>query len=145
MEKFSPGWFVAVHATVSLGYTIGRVSSHMQLQHYASSCASGVCYVSLMQSTFPQIPFIAMLRKAVVMPKWAIAYTVGLAVLGQIMGARLERQRLQGDRPLLLSALPATGKRVSTAISATASAQPRSCRLDLMSLVGTSAPAIAVL
>ena len=55
VEKFSPGWILAVHAT---------------------------------------IPFIAVIRKAVVMPKWAIAFTVGSAVLGQIMGARLERDRM---------------------------------------------------
>lgn len=55
VKKFSPGWILAVHAT---------------------------------------IPFIAVIRKAVVMPKWAIAFTVGSAVLGQLMGARLERQRM---------------------------------------------------
>lgn len=54
-KKFSPQWFLAVHAT---------------------------------------IPFIAMLRKAVVMPKYAIAFTIGSAVLGQAVGARAERLRL---------------------------------------------------
>ena len=54
-RKFSPGWFLAVHAT---------------------------------------IPFIAILRKAVVMPRWAIALTVAAAVVGQFAGARLERRRL---------------------------------------------------
>jgi hypothetical protein len=54
-KKFSPQWFLAVHAT---------------------------------------IPFIAMLRKAVVMPKYAIAFTIGSAVLGQAVGARAERMRL---------------------------------------------------
>ena len=55
-EKFSVGWFVAVHAT---------------------------------------IPFVAMLRKAVVMPKHAILVTVAAAVVGQMVGARLERARLE--------------------------------------------------
>jgi hypothetical protein len=54
-EKFSLGWFVAVHAT---------------------------------------IPFVAMLRKAVVMPKLAIVVTIAAAVAGQMVGARLERARL---------------------------------------------------
>ena len=55
VEKFSPGWFLAVHAT---------------------------------------IPFIAILRKAVVMPRWAILLTITAAVAGQFAGARLERRRL---------------------------------------------------
>ena len=58
VEKFSPGWFVAVHAT---------------------------------------IPFIALLRKALLMPKWAVIYTIGSAVMGQLLGARLERQRLEAQ------------------------------------------------
>jgi len=58
-KKFSPQWFLAVHAT---------------------------------------IPFIAMLRKAVVMPKYAIAFTIGSAVLGQAVGARAEKIRLANLR-----------------------------------------------
>jgi hypothetical protein len=54
-KKFSPQWFLAVHAT---------------------------------------IPFIAMLRKAVVMPKYAVAFTIGSAILGQAIGARAEKIRL---------------------------------------------------
>ncbi len=54
-EKFSAGWFVAVHAT---------------------------------------IPFVAMLRKAVVLPKGAIAVTIVAAIAGQVIGSRLERMRL---------------------------------------------------
>jgi hypothetical protein len=44
------------------------------------------------------IPFVAMLRKAVIMPKFAIAVTIGAAVLGQVVGSRLERLRLQQQR-----------------------------------------------
>ena len=40
------------------------------------------------------IPFIAMLRKAVIMPKIAIACTIACAIAGQAMGARMERDRL---------------------------------------------------
>lgn len=54
-DKFSLGWFVAVHAT---------------------------------------IPFIALLRKGVVMPRWAILLTITGALAGQTIGSRLERRRL---------------------------------------------------
>jgi hypothetical protein len=54
-EKFSLGWFIAVHAT---------------------------------------IPFVAMLRKAVIMPKYAMIVTFAAAVIGQVIGSRLERARL---------------------------------------------------
>jgi hypothetical protein len=64
-EKFSVGWFIAVHAT---------------------------------------IPFVAMLRKAVIMPKYAMVVTIAAAVLGQVVGSRIERARLlyeQQHGPLL--------------------------------------------
>ncbi|XP_022746660.1 uncharacterized protein LOC111296558 [Durio zibethinus] len=54
--KFSPSWFVAVHAAV---------------------------------------PFIAMLRKSVLMPKTAMAFTIAASVLGQVIGSRAERYRLK--------------------------------------------------
>ncbi|KAK4719288.1 hypothetical protein R3W88_017626 [Solanum pinnatisectum] len=37
------------------------------------------------------VPFIAMLRKSVVMPKTAMALTIAAAVLGQVIGSRAER------------------------------------------------------
>ncbi|PNW70224.1 hypothetical protein CHLRE_17g710900v5 [Chlamydomonas reinhardtii] len=40
------------------------------------------------------IPFIAMLRKAVIMPKYAILFTIAAAIAGQAMGAKLERRRM---------------------------------------------------
>ena len=89
------------------------------------------------------IPFIAMLRKAVVMPKWAIAYTVGSAVLGQIMGARLERQRLHEGQDLLLPALPITAE--SIRCPATHSARRKTCRHELLPGLGSSASAVAML
>ncbi|KAJ0764223.1 hypothetical protein HanPI659440_Chr08g0289721 [Helianthus annuus] len=55
-EKFSPSWFVAVHAAV---------------------------------------PFIGMLRKSVLMPKYAMAFTIAASVLGQVIGSRAERYRLK--------------------------------------------------
>ncbi|KAJ0654529.1 hypothetical protein HanOQP8_Chr15g0596021 [Helianthus annuus] len=55
-EKFSPSWFVAVHAAV---------------------------------------PFIGMLRKSVLMPKTAMAFTIAASILGQVIGSRAERYRLK--------------------------------------------------
>lgn len=55
-DKFSPSWFVAVHAAV---------------------------------------PFIGMLRKTVLMPKSAMAFTIGASILGQVIGSRAERLRLK--------------------------------------------------
>lgn len=48
------------------------------------------------------IPFIAMLRKSVLMPKSAMAFTIGASVLGQVIGSRAERHRLKvvGTRKL---------------------------------------------
>lgn len=54
-RKFSPEWFLAVHAT---------------------------------------IPFVAMTRQGIGMPKTVIFLTIGSAILGQALGARLERNRL---------------------------------------------------
>ncbi|KAL3140876.1 hypothetical protein ABBQ32_005411 [Trebouxia sp. C0010 RCD-2024] len=54
-RKFSPEWFLAVHAT---------------------------------------IPFVAMTRQGIGMPKTVIFLTIASAILGQALGARLERQRL---------------------------------------------------
>ncbi|KAF8397653.1 hypothetical protein HHK36_016573 [Tetracentron sinense] len=41
------------------------------------------------------VPFIAMLRKSVVMPKTAMAFTIAASVLGQVIGSRAERLRLK--------------------------------------------------
>lgn len=55
-RKFSPQWFLVVHAT---------------------------------------IPFIAMFRKAIVMPPYAILFTVAAAIGGQAIGAKAEKRRLE--------------------------------------------------
>ncbi len=73
-KKFSPQWFLAVHAT---------------------------------------IPFIAMLRKAVVMPKYAVAFTIGSAILGQAIGARAEKIRLLEDAKLRVTTESTTAPRVA--------------------------------
>lgn len=41
------------------------------------------------------VPFIAMLRKTVLMPKYAMAFTIAASVLGQVIGSRAERYRLK--------------------------------------------------
>ncbi|CAL5404454.1 unnamed protein product [Camellia sinensis] len=41
------------------------------------------------------VPFIAMIRKSVLMPKTAMALTIAASVLGQVIGSRAERQRLE--------------------------------------------------
>lgn len=51
---------------------------------------SGAWFVAVHAS----IPFIAMLRKAVIMPKYAILFTIATAIAGQAMGAKLERRRM---------------------------------------------------
>lgn len=44
------------------------------------------------------VPFIAMLRKSVVMPKTAMALTIGASILGQVIGSRAERLRLKASK-----------------------------------------------
>ncbi|XP_022964843.1 uncharacterized protein LOC111464821 [Cucurbita moschata] len=41
------------------------------------------------------VPFIAMLRKSILMPKSAMAFTIAASVLGQVIGSRAERFRLK--------------------------------------------------
>lgn len=68
-RKFSPEWFLAVHAT---------------------------------------IPFVAMTRQGIGMPKTVIFLTIASAILGQALGARLERQRLLlMDKPKVETAIMA--------------------------------------
>ncbi|KAK6144801.1 hypothetical protein DH2020_021621 [Rehmannia glutinosa] len=48
------------------------------------------------------VPFIGMLRKTVLMPKTAMAFTIAASILGQVIGSRAERYRLK-TRKLVLS------------------------------------------
>ena len=41
------------------------------------------------------VPFVAMLRKALLMPTYAVLVTVGAAIAGQAVGSRLERRRVR--------------------------------------------------
>lgn len=49
------------------------------------------------------VPFIAMLRKSVLMPKSAMAFTIGASILGQVIGSRAERYRLKAKAAEKLS------------------------------------------
>ncbi|KAI7839573.1 hypothetical protein COHA_006699 [Chlorella ohadii] len=84
-KKFSPQWFLAVHAA---------------------------------------IPFVAMLRKAVLMPKWAILLTLIGSIAGQSVGARMERQRMLQLSARRNPALTASAASPS-ASAGTIAAQPR--------------------
>jgi hypothetical protein len=71
------------------------------------------------------------------MPKWAIAWTVTCAIVGQVMGARLERARLQRDQLTLAGGAPAAAERtiVSSSQGSTGSNSPlaaRSCEADVL-------------
>lgn len=41
------------------------------------------------------VPFIAILRKSVLMPKTAMAFTIAASIIGQVLGSRAERYRLK--------------------------------------------------
>ena len=61
------------------------------------------------------VPFVAMLRKAVILPKYAMAFTIASCILGQGIGARAEKARLAGaaDGPL---GLPPLGKGLTAGV-----------------------------
>ncbi|KAK4761738.1 hypothetical protein SAY87_029622 [Trapa incisa] len=56
------------------------------------------------------VPFIAMLRKSILMPKSAMAFTIGASVLGQVIGSRAERNRLKAIAAKKLSLLETASK-----------------------------------
>ena len=43
------------------------------------------------------VPFVGMMRKAVLMPKYAMAFTIASCIIGQAIGARAERARLASE------------------------------------------------
>ncbi|KAL9226965.1 hypothetical protein vseg_002717 [Gypsophila vaccaria] len=63
------------------------------------------------------VPFIGMLRKCVLMPKTAMAFTIGASILGQVIGSRAERYRLKAQAASKL-ALAETSAGESTNMSA---------------------------
>ncbi len=99
------------------------------------------------------IPFIAMLRKAVIMPKYAILFTICSAIAGQALGARLERRRvhqqarqelgsLAAARPVVAAAppqqLPAASSRQTAMALPVASMLLTAQRLDVGPGAGSS-------
>lgn len=51
--------------------------------------------VSWFAAVHAAVPFIVMLRKSIIMPKTAIALTIGASILGQVIGSRAEQHRLK--------------------------------------------------
>ncbi|CAK9136156.1 unnamed protein product [Ilex paraguariensis] len=51
--------------------------------------------VSWFAAVHAAVPFIGMLRKSVLMPKTAMAFTIAASILGQVIGSRAERYRLK--------------------------------------------------
>lgn len=51
--------------------------------------------VSWFVAVHAAVPFIAMLRKSVLMPKAAMALTIAASILGQVIGSRAERIRMK--------------------------------------------------
>lgn len=41
------------------------------------------------------VPFVALLRKAALMPKYAMAFTIAASIVGQTIGAKLEKSRIE--------------------------------------------------
>jgi len=89
LRKFSPGWFLAVHATV---------------------------------------PFVAALRQATAMPRWALVLTIAGSVAGQLAGAALERARLEAAA----AAAEAEAAEEAEAARAAAAARRRGRRLPAL-------------
>ncbi|KAM7255565.1 hypothetical protein ACFE04_008463 [Oxalis oulophora] len=51
--------------------------------------------VSWFAAVHAAVPFIAMLRKSVLIPKSAMAFTIAASILGQVIGSRAERYRVK--------------------------------------------------
>ncbi|KAG8651226.1 uncharacterized protein LOC110618500 [Manihot esculenta] len=67
--------------------------------------------VSWFTAVHAAVPFIAMLRKSILMPKSAMAFTIAASVLGQVIGSRAERYRLKAvaSREMSLAETPISG------------------------------------
>ncbi|KAK8975446.1 hypothetical protein V6N11_057537 [Hibiscus sabdariffa] len=71
--------------------------------------------VSWFVAVHAAVPFIAMLRKSVLMPKTAMALTIGASILGQVIGSRAERHRLKVVAETAISAAMAESEDLSQA------------------------------
>ena len=69
------------------------------------------------------------------MPKWAIAWTVACAIVGQVLGAKLERARLQQEQLALTGSAPAAEHVITVSSSGAGSGSPVapcSCQADVL-------------
>ncbi|KAI3917306.1 hypothetical protein MKW98_027225 [Papaver atlanticum] len=63
------------------------------------------------------VPFIAMLRKSVLMPKTAMPITIAASILGQVIGSRAERIRIKEEVEAELGGRVATvGAKICSAV-----------------------------
>ena len=144
MRKFSPAWFLAVHATIPFIAMLRKVCPRLlrccmkqallMLWSWCSSSMEPVwrvscatCNVSSL-SDWPLNKHVLTVVQAVVMPKWAIAWTVACAIVGQVLGARLERARLQQGQLTLAGGAPAAER--ATAGGEGSPLAARSCQAD---------------
>lgn len=69
------------------------------------------------------VPFIAVLRKSVLMPKSAMAFTIAASILGQVIGSRAERYRLKAvaAKNLALTETSVQIKKTETSVGGMAS------------------------
>ncbi|GIM14668.1 hypothetical protein Vretimale_17615 [Volvox reticuliferus] len=86
------------------------------------------------------IPFIAMLRKAVIMPKYAILFTICAAIAGQAMGAKLERRRLMSRAKSELGGLAKASVAVTTYRPSAAVTERQPAPLPVASLLMSAQP-----
>ncbi|CAN1237820.1 hypothetical protein LINGRAPRIM_LOCUS1977 [Linum grandiflorum] len=52
------------------------------------------------------VPFIGMLRKSILMPKSAMAFTIAASILGQVIGSRAERYRIKAKAKEAVKEMP---------------------------------------
>jgi len=76
------------------------------------------------------IPFIAMLRKAVLMPQWAVLLTIASAVAGQQAGAGLERKRIKGSSGAWLSGHNNSSGEMKENNGSSSNSNSRSCAVE---------------
>ncbi|KAK4756795.1 hypothetical protein SAY87_006922 [Trapa incisa] len=72
------------------------------------------------------VPFIAMLRKSILMPKSAMAFTIAASILGQVIGSRAERYRLK--------AVPAASKKRSLPATTTSSTIDGASQFEMVNM-----------
>ncbi|KAF4382226.1 hypothetical protein F8388_026865 [Cannabis sativa] len=78
------------------------------------------------------VPFIGMLRKSVLMPKAAMAFTIAASILGQVIGSRAERYRLKAVAEKKL-ALTQTHESSGVALTQTHGSVGESSQLQVVS------------